>query len=111
MVHKHFSSWYIYDSYLDSSYYYKADYSEEIKAIIEFKFMRLKTESKLQNAVAWTKLQAMAFSYPRFILLSGESLYAGDFFMILFKAVRSCSVSFSYQICNCVHIRAVNTSR
>ena len=55
--------------------------------------------------------KATAFPYPRFILLNGESLYAGDFFMIFFKAVRSCSVSFSYRICNCIHIRAANTSR
>ncbi len=57
------------------------------------------------------KSQATAFPYLRFILLNGESLYAGVFFITFFRTVRSCSASFSYRICSCVHIRAVNTSR
>lgn len=97
MVHKYFSSWYIYDSYPNRSYFYKADYCNKIKAILEFKFVRLKTELKFQMPLHGYS-QATAFLYPRFILLSGESLYAGDFFMMFFKAVRSCSDSFSYRI-------------
>ena len=57
------------------------------------------------------KTQAAAFPYLRFILLNGESLYAGVFFITFFRTVRSCSDNFSYRICSCVHIRAVNTSR
>ena len=54
----------------------------------KFGFVRLKIELEPQNAVAWTKTKQRHF-YHRFILLNGESLYAGDFFMMFFKIVRS----------------------
>lgn len=41
------------------------------------------------------KTQATAFHYLRFILLKGESLYAGVFFITFFRTVRSCSDNFS----------------
>lgn len=40
------------------------------------------------------KTQAAAFSYLRFIRLNGESLYAGHFFTIFFRTMRSCPVNF-----------------
>ncbi len=40
------------------------------------------------------KTQAAAFSYLRFIRLNGESLYAGHFFTIFFRTMRSCPLNF-----------------
>ena len=57
------------------------------------------------------KTQVAAFPYLRFCLLNGESLYFGDFLRTFFRALRSCSVSFSYRICRHIQKTAQNTSR
>ena len=85
--------------------HHSLDIQPEILIRMANAFRQLKADGKLhhgsgtsQNAVAWIKAQATAFLYLRFILLNGESLYAGVFFITFFKTVRSCSDSFSYRI-------------
>lgn len=77
MVHKYYSSWYIYDSYPNRIYFYKADYLEKIKAILK-KFVRLKTELKFQMPLHGYP-KATAFPYPRFILLSKRQIRYSNF--------------------------------
>ena len=85
--------------------HHSLDIQPEILIRMANAFRQLKADGKLhhgsgtsQNAVAWIKAQATAFLYLRFILLNGESLYAGVFFITFFKTVRSCSDSLSYRI-------------
>ena len=83
----------------------KSEWRKILKWLIEQVITATQIHKYTSHCRCMDKPQAAAFPYLRFILLNGESLYAGVFFITFFRTVRSCSDSFSYRICSCVHIR------